>query len=74
MSAEPDVELLSELYLLLQDLMEQHQIVDAALKDLCLSEEDQDFTPIENASNVIIDTCDKIENELKGGKCSSCCR
>ena len=73
MSPQADVDLLSDLYHLLQDLMEQHQIVDEALKDLYLREDDQDFSPIENASTLIINTCEKIEDRLSCKKCPSCC-
>ena len=62
MSLETDVDLLFKIYDALQDLMKQHEIISATLKDLSICEEDQDFTPVENASAAIIAACEKIEN------------
>ena len=64
MSLETDVDLLFKIYDVLQDLMKQHEIISTALKDLSICEEDQDFTPVENASAAIIAACEKIENQL----------
>ena len=64
MSLETDVDLLFKIYDVLQDLMKQHEIISAALNDLSICEEDQDFTPVENASAAIIAACEKIENQL----------
>ena len=64
MSLETDVDLLFKVYDALQDLMKQHEIISAALKDLSICEEDQDFTPVENASAAIIAACEKIEKQL----------
>ena len=52
---------LFEVYVFLQDVMKQHEIIDSALKDLTVCEENQDFTPLETASAAIIDACNKIE-------------
>ena len=64
MSLETDVDLLFKVYDALQDLMMQHEIISNALKDLSICEEDQDFTPVENASAAIIAACEKFENQL----------
>ena len=75
MLTEADVDLLSDVFLMLQELMEQHEIVDASLKELCDQDDrTQDFTTIENASRQIINSCDKIEKKMNFRKHSSCCQ
>ena len=74
MSTQTDVNSsLFEVYVFLQDVMKQHEIIDSALKDLTVCEENQDFTPLETASAAIIDACNKIENQLKPPKPECCC-
>ena len=73
MSQETDVDFLFKVYDVLQDLMKQHEIINASLKDLSVCEEDQDFTPVENPSTAIIATCEKIENQLKPKKSHCYC-
>ena len=73
MSQETDVDFLFKVYDVLQDLMKQHEIINASLKDLSVCEEDQDFTPVENASAAIIAACEKIEKELKPKKSHCYC-
>ena len=65
MSQETDVDFLFNVYDVLQDLMKQHEIINACLKNMSVCEEDQDFAPVENASAAIIEACEKIENKLK---------
>ena len=72
MSQETDVDFLFSVYDVLQDLMKQHEIINASLKELSVCEENQDFTPVENASTAIIEACERIENKLKP-KTSHCC-
>ena len=72
MSQETDVDFLFNVYDVLQDLMKQHEIINASLKELSVCEEDHDLTPVENASAAIIEACEKIENKLKP-KISHCC-
>ena len=75
MLTEADVDLLSDVFLMLQELMEQHEIIDASLKELCDQDKAaQDFTTIENASRQIINSCDKIEKKMNFRKHSSCCQ
>ena len=75
MLTEADVDLLSDVFLMLQELMEQHEIIDASLKELGDQDDrTQDFTTIENASHQIINSCDKIENKMNFRKHSSCCQ
>ena len=71
MSQETDIDFLFKVYDVLQDLMKQHEVINASLKNLSVCEEDQDFTP-ENASAAIIAACVKIENQLKPQQ-SRCC-
>ena len=73
MSQETDIEFLFKVYDVLQDLMKQHEVINASLKNLSVCEEDQDFTPVENASADIIAACKKIENELKPKKSQCYC-
>ena len=72
MSLQSDVDLLFKVFDALQDLMEHHEAINTTLTDLAIQENDQDFTPLENASAAIIATCEKIENQLNP-KSSSCC-
>ena len=65
MSQETDVDFLFKVYDVLQDLMKQHEIINASLKELSVCEEDKDLTPVENASTAIIEASEKIENKLK---------
>ena len=65
MSQETDVDFLFKVYDVLQDLMKQHEIINTSLKDLSVCEEDQDFTPVENASTAIIAACEKMSSNLK---------
>ena len=75
MLTEADVDLLSDVFLMLQELMEQHEIIDASLKELCDQDDrTQEFTTIENASHQIINSCDKIEKKMNFRKHSSCCQ
>ena len=69
MSQETDMDFLFKVYDGLQDLMKQHELINATLKNLSICEEDQDFTPVEKASTAIIAACEKIENQLKPKKC-----
>ena len=64
---------LFEVYVFLQDVMKQHEIIDSTLKDLSVCEENQDFTPLETASIAIIDACKKIEIQLNPPKSECCC-
>ena len=73
MSQETHVTFLFKVYDVLQDLMKQHEVINASLKDLSVCEEDQDFTPVENASAAIIAACKKIENQLKPKNSNCCC-
>ena len=73
MSTETDVDLLFDLFLTVQDLMKQHEIIDSSLKELSLREDGQDFTTLENASHEIINSCNKMENRLSIRKRPSCC-
>ena len=72
MSLQSDVDLLFKVFDALQDLMEHHEAINTTLTDLAIQENDQDFTPLENASAAIIATCEKIEKQLNP-KSSSCC-
>ena len=73
MSQGTDIDILFKVYDILQDLMKQHEIINVSLKDLSVCEEDQAFTPVENASAAIIAACEKIENELKPKKSQCYC-
>ena len=73
MSRETDIDFLFKVYDVLQDLMKQHEVINASLKNLSVCEEDQDFTPVENASAAIIAACVKIENQLKPQQSHCCC-
>ena len=64
MSVKTDINSLFEVYVMLQDVMKQHEIINSTLKDLSLQEDNQDFSSIENASVVIIEACKKIENQF----------
>ena len=64
MSVKTDINSLFEVYVMLQDVMKQHEIINSTLKDLFLQEDNQDFSSIENASVAIIEACNKIENEF----------
>ena len=73
MSQETDIDFLFKVYYVLQDLMKQHEVINASLKNLSVCEEDQDFTPVESASAAIIAACVKIENQLKPQQSRCCC-
>ena len=74
MSTESDVDLLFDLFLTIQDLMQQHEIIDKSLKELSSNKDCQDFSILESASREIIHSCVKMENQLSKKKCSSCCQ
>ena len=73
MSTPKDVNSLFEVYVFLQDVMKQHEIIDSALKDLSVCEENHDFTLMEKASAAIIEACNKIENQLNPPQVQCCC-
>ena len=73
MALETDVDLLFKVYEVLQDIMKQHEVINSTLQNLSICEDDQDFTPVENASAAIVVACGKIENEFKPPKSHRCC-
>ena len=54
MSLQSDADLLFKVFDALQDLMAQHEVINTTLTDLAIQENDQDFTPLENASAAIV--------------------
>ena len=73
MSLESDVDCLYKVYEVLQDIMKQHEIISSSLHNLSVCEDDQSFTPVENASAAIVVACEKIEDQFKPRKPHCCC-
>ena len=59
MSLETDVDSLFKVYVMLQDIMKQHEVISSSLEGLSVKEDNQDFSTIENASVAIIEACNK---------------
>ena len=72
MSTTSDMDQLFDLYVLLQDLMKKHLIINEAVKELALSEPQlRDFETIELACMSILEGCDAIEKCIRPKGC--CC-
>ena len=55
--ADVDVDNLFKLYVLLQDLMNQHMIIDETVKNLSVSEGQVDLEQLDSAATAIISLC-----------------
>ena len=75
MASKADVvpDQLFKVYTLLQDLLKFHVEIDTSLKTMVEDADSEDFDTIENTSNAIIETCNKIETCFSPKSCASCC-
>ena len=71
MSNESDANLF-KLYVQLQNLMNQHIVIDCTIKDISVSESELDLESLEASACAIISICQEIEQELSPGKKCSC--
>ena len=71
MSKEVDVDNLFKLYVLLQDAMSQHMVIDDVVKEHSVSEAKLDLESLESAATAIITICQEIEKDFNPKKC--CC-
>ena len=62
--ADVDVDNLFKLYVLLQDLMNQHMIIDETVKNLSVSKGQVDLKQLDSAATAIISLCKEIEEDL----------
>ena len=73
MSGEADVDNLFKLYVLLQDLMSQHMIIDETVKEISVSESNLDLESLVCAASAIITVCQEIEKDLNPSQKNCCC-
>ena len=73
MSHEADVDNLFKLYVLLQDLMNQHMIIDETVKEISVSESKLDLESLESAATAIITICQELEKDLNPNQKKCCC-
>ena len=73
MSHEADVDNLFKLYVLLQDLMSQHMIIDETVKEISVSESKIDLESLESAATAIITICQELEKDLNPNQKKCCC-
>ena len=73
MSDKQEVQNLYKLYVLLQDLMGQHMIIDAAVKEHSVSEDKLDLDTLESAASAIMNICQEIEKDLSPDSRNCCC-
>ena len=73
MSHEADVDNLFKLYVLLQDLMSQHMIIDETVKEISVSESKLDLESLESAATAIITICQELEKDLNPNQKKCCC-
>ena len=64
---------LFKLYVLLQNLMAQHMIIDGTVKESSVSENHLDLETLESAALAIITICQEIENDLNPNQKKCCC-
>ena len=62
--ADVDGDNLFKLYVLLQDLMNQHMIIDETVKNLSVSEGQVDLEQLDSAATAIISLCKEIEEDF----------
>ena len=75
MSSEADVDVdnLFKLYVLLQDLMTQHMVIDETVKEISISEATLDLETLESATTAIINLCQQLEKDLNLNQRKCCC-
>ena len=73
MSHEADVDNLFKLYVLLQDLMNQHMIIDETVKEISISESELDLESLDSAATAIITICQELEKDLNPNQKKCCC-
>ena len=64
---------LFKLYVLLQNLMAQHMIIDGTVKESSVSENHLDLETLVSAASAIITICQEIENNLNPNQKKCCC-
>ena len=72
-SADVDVDNLFKLYVLLQDLMTQHLVIDETVKETSVSEGTLDLETLESAATAIITICQQLEKDLNPNQKKCCC-
>ena len=73
MPDKQEVQNLYKIYVLLQDLMGQHMIIDAAVKENSVSEDKLDLDTLESAASAIMNICQEIEKDLSPDSRNCCC-
>ena len=71
--ADVDVDNLFKLYVLLQDLMNQHMIIDETVKNLSVSEGQVDLEQLDSAATAILSLCKEIEEDFNPNIKKCCC-
>ena len=64
---------LFKLYVLLQNLMAQHMIIDGTVKESSVFENHLDLETLVSAASAIITICQEIENNLNPNQKKCCC-
>ena len=64
---------LFKLYVLLQNLMAQHMIIDGTVKESSVFENHLDLETLVSAASAIITICQEIENDLNPNQKKCCC-
>ena len=72
-SADVDVDNLFKLYVLLQDLMTQHLVIDETVKETSVAEGTLDLETLESAATAIITICQQLDKDLNPNQKKCCC-
>ena len=67
------IQTLSDVYNNLQQLTQQHKIIDDTLKNLPTTDSTSNFNNIEEASSCMISICKKLKNQLAPKDQKHCC-
>ena len=71
--ADVDVDNLFKLYVLLQDLINQHMLINETVKNLSVSEDQVDLEQLDSAATAIISLCKEIEEDFNPNIKKCCC-
>ena len=68
-----EMNILSEVYNLLQEITREHMKIDNVLNELVSRESLDDFNPIEDAAQNMLVICKKLKNKLRPKESVQCC-